>query len=107
MQAAAKVKSIATQAVTGTSPRTGADAATVAAEVVVVSASPSLTNRSRCRRTEKIARTGLKAEILIGKSGDLCDYITKPRVQAAITGKTPNEQPIKVNYRFTDEFPNV
>ncbi|MFM3221939.1 hypothetical protein AB8T91_27310, partial [Klebsiella pneumoniae] len=25
----------------------------------------------------------------------ICDYITKPRVQAAITGKTPNEQPIK------------
>ncbi|EAA7626123.1 hypothetical protein R4R77_001634 [Citrobacter amalonaticus] len=35
----------------------------------------------------------------------ICDYITKPRVQAAITGKTPNEQPIKGNYRFTDEFP--
>lgn len=35
----------------------------------------------------------------------ICDYITKPRVQAAITGKTPKGQPIKGNYKFIDEFP--
>lgn len=35
----------------------------------------------------------------------ICDYITKPRVQAAITGKTPDGEPIKSNYKFTDEFP--
>lgn len=35
----------------------------------------------------------------------ICDYITKPRVQAAITGKTPNGEPIKGDYKFTDEFP--
>jgi len=35
----------------------------------------------------------------------ICDYITKPRVQAAITGKTPNGEPIKGEYKFTDEFP--
>jgi adenine-specific DNA-methyltransferase len=35
----------------------------------------------------------------------ICDYITKPRVEAAITGKTPDEGPIKGDYRFTDEFP--
>ena len=35
----------------------------------------------------------------------ICDYITKPRVQAAITGKTPDGQPIKGEYKFTDEFP--
>jgi len=35
----------------------------------------------------------------------ICDYITKPRVQAAITGKTPEGQPIKGDYKFTDEFP--
>lgn len=35
----------------------------------------------------------------------ICDYITKPRVQAAITGKTPDGQPIKGDYKFTDEFP--
>jgi adenine-specific DNA-methyltransferase len=35
----------------------------------------------------------------------ICDYITKPRVKAAITGKTPDGEPIKGNYNFTDEFP--
>jgi adenine-specific DNA-methyltransferase len=35
----------------------------------------------------------------------ICDYVTKPRVQAAITGKTPEGKPIKGDYKFTDEFP--
>ena len=35
----------------------------------------------------------------------ICDYITKPRVQAAITGKTPDGSPIIGDYKFTDEFP--
>lgn len=35
----------------------------------------------------------------------ICDYITKPRVQAAITGNTLDGQPITGDYKFTDEFP--
>jgi adenine-specific DNA-methyltransferase len=35
----------------------------------------------------------------------ICDYITKPRVAAAITGRTPDGQPISGDYKFTDEFP--
>lgn len=35
----------------------------------------------------------------------ICDFITKPRVRAAITGKTPEGQAIKGDYKFTDEFP--
>lgn len=35
----------------------------------------------------------------------ICDYITKPRVRAAITGKAPDDSPIKGDYKFTDEFP--
>ncbi|MFS0910019.1 site-specific DNA-methyltransferase [Micrococcus luteus] len=35
----------------------------------------------------------------------ICDYITKPRVTAAITGRTPVGDPIKGEYKFTDEFP--
>lgn len=35
----------------------------------------------------------------------ICDYVTKPRVEAAITGRTPAGEPIKGNYKFTDEFP--
>jgi len=35
----------------------------------------------------------------------ICEYITKPRVEAAITGKTKNGRPIDGDYKFTDEFP--
>ncbi|MBT8567657.1 site-specific DNA-methyltransferase [Polynucleobacter paneuropaeus] len=35
----------------------------------------------------------------------ICDYITKPRVAAAITGHTPEGELIKGDYKFTDEFP--
>ena len=35
----------------------------------------------------------------------ICDLITKPRIQAAITGKTPSGEPIAGDYKFTDEFP--
>lgn len=35
----------------------------------------------------------------------ICDYVTKPRVEAAITGRTPAGDPIKGDYKFTDEFP--
>ena len=35
----------------------------------------------------------------------ICDYITKPRIRAAITGVTPDGEQIKGDYKFTDEFP--
>lgn len=35
----------------------------------------------------------------------ICDYITKPRIAAAITGKTPEGADIEGDYKFTDEFP--
>lgn len=33
------------------------------------------------------------------------EYITKPRVRAAITGQTPDGGPTKGDYKFNDEFP--
>lgn len=35
----------------------------------------------------------------------ICDFITKPRIRAAITGKTADGDPVKGDYKFTDEFP--
>jgi len=35
----------------------------------------------------------------------ICEYITKPRIQAAITGETPEGKPINGDYKFTDGFP--
>lgn len=34
----------------------------------------------------------------------ICDFITKPRIEAAIIGKTPDGNPVKGEYKFTDEF---
>jgi len=33
------------------------------------------------------------------------EHVTKPRIEAAVTGRTPEGQPIKGDYRFVDEFP--
>ncbi|MDP7320866.1 MAG: DNA methyltransferase [Bacteriovoracaceae bacterium] len=35
----------------------------------------------------------------------ICNYITKPRVEAAIQGKASSGKNIKGSYKFTDEFP--
>jgi len=35
----------------------------------------------------------------------ICEYITKPRIEAVATGRTPDGEPIKGDYKFTDEFP--
>ncbi len=35
----------------------------------------------------------------------ICEYITKPRIAAAVTGKTPDGAPIEGDYKFIDEFP--
>lgn len=35
----------------------------------------------------------------------ICEYITKPRIEAAITGVTPAGKPIKGDYKYVDEFP--
>lgn len=32
-------------------------------------------------------------------------HITRPRIEAAITGVTPEGEPVKGDYKFTDEFP--
>jgi len=35
----------------------------------------------------------------------ICDHITKPRIAAAITGKTPENAMVAGNYLYNDEFP--
>lgn len=35
----------------------------------------------------------------------ICEHVTKPRIEAAITGKTQDGTSIKGDYKFTDEFP--
>ena len=53
----------------------------------------------------KLRKQGLRAGDPEWERWGICDYVTKPRVEAAITGRTPAGDPIKGDYRFTDEFP--
>ncbi|NKD88847.1 site-specific DNA-methyltransferase [Haematospirillum sp. 15-248] len=52
-----------------------------------------------------LRRNGLRPGDPEWERWGICDYITKPRIAAAITGKTPDGEPIKGGYKFTDEFP--
>ena len=53
----------------------------------------------------KLRKSGLRPGDADWEKLGICDYITKPRIAAAITGKTPDGQPIEGDYKFTDEFP--
>src|SRR5699024_10630905 len=54
---------------------------------------------------DRLRQRGLRPGDADWESLGICDYITKPRISAAVTGKTPAGEPIKGDYKFTDEFP--
>jgi len=35
----------------------------------------------------------------------ICKHITEPRLRAAVTGRRPDQEPVRGDYKFTDEFP--
>ena len=66
----------------------------------------SVTNNEVAADEQKSLRTqGLRPGDAAWEQLGICDFITKPRVAAAITGKTPDGEPIKGDYKFTYEFP--
>nr|WP_255680300.1 DNA methyltransferase [Azonexus sp. R2A61] len=66
----------------------------------------SVTNNEVAAEEQKVLRErGLRPGDVEWEKYGICDYITKPRVAAAITGKTPNGDPINGEYKFIDEFP--
>lgn len=66
----------------------------------------SVTNNEVAATEQKALREqGIRPGDSVWETHGICDYITKPRVAAAITGKTPSGEPIKGDYKFTDEFP--
>jgi adenine-specific DNA-methyltransferase len=66
----------------------------------------SVTNNEVSAEEQRaLRRQGLRPGDAEWEALGICDYITKPRVTAAITGKTPEGEPIKGDYKFTDEFP--
>jgi len=54
---------------------------------------------------ESLRREGLRPGDPDWEKWGICDYITKPRIQAAISGKTPDGQLIGSDYRFNNESP--
>ncbi|GEL48712.1 hypothetical protein CHO01_38280 [Cellulomonas hominis] len=54
---------------------------------------------------EKLRARGLKPGDDEWEALGICDYITKPRIRAAITGTTTTGSAVAGDYRFVDEFP--
>jgi len=66
----------------------------------------SVTNNEVAASEQKALRErGMRPGDAAWEGRGIFEYITKPRIEAAITGKTPDGQPIKGDYKFTDEFP--
>lgn len=57
---------------------------------------------------KKLTKQGLRPGDPEWERLGICDYVTKPRIKAAITGKTASSdftEPIKGDYKYNDEFP--
>ena len=62
-------------------------------------------NEVAASEQNELRKNGLRPGDVEWEKWGICDYITKPRVQAAITGKTPDGDSIKGDYKFNEEFP--
>ncbi|HEV2173547.1 MAG TPA: DNA methyltransferase, partial [Nitrospira sp.] len=66
----------------------------------------SVTNNEVAADEHKVLRReGLRPGDLEWELLGICEHITKPRIEAAISGKTPDDQPIRGEYKYTDVFP--
>ena len=62
-------------------------------------------NEVAATEQESLRASGYRPGDADWETWGICDYITKPRIKAAISGITPDEQPIASDYKFTDIFP--
>lgn len=62
-------------------------------------------NEVRASEQATLRHAGLRPGDPDWEKWGICDYITKPRIAAAITGTTPEGKEIEGDYKFTDEFP--
>ncbi|WP_073708028.1 DNA methyltransferase [Glutamicibacter sp. 0426] len=62
-------------------------------------------NEVSAEEQTELRRQGLRPGDPEWEKLGICDYITKPRIRASITGRTPDGEPIKGDYKFVDEFP--
>ena len=62
-------------------------------------------NEVRASEQAALRQAGLRPGDPDWEKFGICDHITKPRIAAAITGKSPEGKDIDGDYKFTDEFP--
>ena len=62
-------------------------------------------NEVSADEAEKLRSQGHSAGDTNWETLGICEHITKPRIKAAIAGKTPSGSPIKGDYKFIDGFP--
>jgi adenine-specific DNA-methyltransferase len=62
-------------------------------------------NEVAATEQEGLREKGLRPGDSEWEQWGICEHITKPRIQAAVTGKTADDEPISGDYKFTDEFP--
>lgn len=62
-------------------------------------------NEVSADEAEELARQGLRIGDPAWESRGIFEYITRPRVEAAITGMTPEGEAVSGDYRFGGEFP--
>ncbi len=62
-------------------------------------------NEVSAEEQSRLRKQGLRPGDDAWEELGICDYITKPRITAAITGLKPDGEPIEGDYRFNDEFP--
>ncbi len=62
-------------------------------------------NEVSAEETLRLRKAGHRPGDSAWEALGICEYITKPRVSAAVTGQTVQGKPVDGRYTFTDEFP--
>ena len=62
-------------------------------------------NEVSADEAEEMRHRGLRTGDPEWEALGIFEHITRPRITAAITGRTPDGEPIKGDYKFNDEFP--
>ncbi len=66
----------------------------------------SVTNNEVSSDEQTVLRArGLRPGDTEWEAFGICEHITEPRLRAAVTGRRPDREPLRGDYKFTDEFP--
>jgi adenine-specific DNA-methyltransferase len=62
-------------------------------------------NEVSADEAKELRKSGFRPGDAKWESVGIFEYITRPRITAAVTGRSPDGQPVEGDYKFTDEFP--